>query len=328
MHDMLTWVVDWNTQPDGSGVTYWHGEKFVPTADVDLYAIGARYEMPFTGDVQTFKTPRDGVYRLEVWGAEGGGSNPGKGGYSTTLVHLAEGDSFYVYVGEKPANTTSIAGGWNGGGSMGNNFNNRNGAGAGGGATDFRLYTDANDTNKGNVVIDPAPQAEPWKGLSGDPATDPRILVAGGGGGSGQTGSSVLRIGGAGGGEVGQSSYGGTASFYATGGTQTEGGNSYGGYTIAANGEPGQGSDGTASNGFCRTGGCGGSGWWGGAGGGNSWSGVADSPGGGGGSGYAGPTGQTIAGHDATGIPKISTHKGVDTGHAGHGYARITFLGD
>lgn len=98
----------------------------------------------YTGAVRSYTVPRTGTYTLEAWGAQGGGSTGGKGGYSKGNVSLNAGDILYVYVG-----STGDSGGWNGGG-MGGAYN-------GGGASDIR---------KGGTSI------------------SNRVIVAGGGGGS------------------------------------------------------------------------------------------------------------------------------------------------
>lgn len=96
-----------------------------------------------TGTEQTFKAPVAGIYTLEVWGAQGGGTNGGAGGYSKGDVYLSKDEILYVYVGGQN--------GWNGGGS-GSDLS----GGGGGGGTDIRI---------------------------GGTALSNRVIVAGGGGG-------------------------------------------------------------------------------------------------------------------------------------------------
>lgn len=73
----------------------------------------------------TYIAPGTGTYKLEVWGASGGHaySDTGGaiGGYSIGTVTLNQGDTIYVYVGEKGGyQTTStsvkVTNGYNGGG--------------------------------------------------------------------------------------------------------------------------------------------------------------------------------------------------------------------
>lgn len=82
---------------------------------INVNAEGSVYNFEYTGDYQTFVVPRNGIYKLETWGAQGGdrgNSNGGKGGYATGEVYLKRGDTLYVYVGGN-GKTNS---GWNGGG--------------------------------------------------------------------------------------------------------------------------------------------------------------------------------------------------------------------
>ena len=55
---------------------------------------------------ETFTAPKDGYYKFELWGAQGGsglrdgsGRTGGKGAYTKGIRYLHEGDTFYVYVG-------------------------------------------------------------------------------------------------------------------------------------------------------------------------------------------------------------------------------------
>ncbi len=114
--------------------------------------IGEQIKFDYTGNVQEM-TLKSGIYQLECWGASGGSySTPyfgGKGGYSIGVVTLNRNITLYCNVG---GTTTTVDGGWNGGG-----VGYKNGKG-GGGATDIRL-------DKNSLYS--------------------RIIVAGGGGGAG-----------------------------------------------------------------------------------------------------------------------------------------------
>lgn len=123
----------------------------------------------FTGGVQQFTIPKDGMYQLEVWGAEGGGSESsgninsgtgGKGGYSKGLKQFSKGDVVQVFVGGRGGSSTNglAQGGFNGGGNGYASSDAEPGNG-GGGATDIRL---------------------------GSASLTDRIIVAGGGGGGGE----------------------------------------------------------------------------------------------------------------------------------------------
>ena len=102
----------------------------------------------------TFKIKNDGIYLLEVWGAQGGLSTNkyatnvgGYGGYSNGTIHLSPETILYINVGEQPLEVTSIygsAGGYNGGGSGGDSCNCQEtreyfGGAGGGGATHIAL---------------------------------------------------------------------------------------------------------------------------------------------------------------------------------------------
>ena len=56
-----------------------------------------------------------GTYKLECWGAQGGGTNgtPGKGGYSTGILTLNSPTQLSVYVGGQgtASRTASLYGG-------------------------------------------------------------------------------------------------------------------------------------------------------------------------------------------------------------------------
>lgn len=184
----------------------------------------------FTGSMQTFTVPHTGRYKLELWGAQGGGSYDssypnnalgGLGGYATGEIDLTAGQVLYVYVGGKGGYWTN--GGFNGGGAAGQY------GGSGGGATDVRI---------------------------GGTALNNRKIVAAGGGGA--SGGSHPANGGNGGGLTGghnYSSYSGTAY----GGSQTAGGTVTGGYNGSASGTFGQGA-GSSTYHWAGAGG----GWYGG----------------------------------------------------------------
>lgn len=207
-------------------------------------------EFNYTGRVQTWTVPNTGTYRLEVWGAQGGGSLfGGKGGYSSGTIYLTKGTVIYIYVGEAGGSGGSVnnpyggKGGWNGGGAGGRgasysgNYTDE-GGGGGGGATDIRL----NGTALAN-----------------------RIIVAGGGGG--EAGDGDGNSGGAGGGLNG-----GRSNKGISGGTQS------GGYSL------GQGENAGSGNRNHEGLGGGGGGYYGGY---ASHDGDSNA-GGGGGSGYIG----------------------------------------
>ena len=100
----------------------------------------------YTGKEQVYEILANGVYKLEVWGAQGGGSiknavsNPSSsyGGYSIGYVSLNAGDKLYVNVGGKGTDAIvgqDVAGGYNGGGIGTWDHKDDEAAGGGGGAT-------------------------------------------------------------------------------------------------------------------------------------------------------------------------------------------------
>ena len=161
-----------------------------------------QYTYDYTGDVQVFTVPADGVYTLEAWGASGGdgydnsvdrgntSSVAGNGGYSKGNVSLKEGQKIYVFVGgagKYGAGTNRFggpAGGYNGGGDGGVAD-----SGSGGGMSHIST------TNN--------PATTSWN-------PDGTLLAAGGGGGAdnpgGGRGSDDGR-GGNGGGKNGENAY-------------------------------------------------------------------------------------------------------------------------
>ena len=127
-------------------------------------------------ETQTYVIPKTGNYKIEVWGAQGGGRTSGSqyggyGSYSVGTINLTKNTTLYINVGSKGGDAstpTGGAGGYNGGGTGGNAYQNSlYGGGGGGGASSVALSTgtlyELGQANKQNDVI----------------------IVAGGGGGSG-----------------------------------------------------------------------------------------------------------------------------------------------
>lgn len=168
---------------------------------------GQVIDFNYKGSKDTYVVPSDGVYRLEAFGAGGGGADPGsggKGGYIKGEFTFKKGDVISIYVGQ---------GGRYGQGILSSNMPSFNGGGsghgyggAGGGATDFRK--------------------------NGDTLSS-RILVAGGGGGGSDNIWSVSHGGGLTGATSGQ----------AGGGTQTSGGAGHGNGTSGSLGQGGTAGD-------------------------------------------------------------------------------------
>ena len=271
------------------------------------------FKFGFTGRVQS-ATLEAGEYKLEVWGAEGGKTSTysktsGKGGYSVGTLKLNKRTTLYIYVGESP---TTNKGGWNGGGSGEGPHSILGLPAGGGGSTDISLYGEAG--------------SDKWN--TNDHLYS-RIIVAGAGGGSGHNDSRYLRYyGGYGGGETGQrSGYGQEGN----GGTQNGSITNQQYSTGQGFGVGGTHIDYSASGG--------GSGWYGGAASNND----GCVTGGAGGSGYVYcsstasnyPNGckldssmylsnaSTLPGNSSFPTPNGSS---TETGHSGHGYAKITIL--
>lgn len=163
-------------------------EVLGPPTEIELstgVTQGQTFNFGYTGYAQSVTLPK-GTYKLEVYGAEGGGqrlsgnTNSGKGGnggYSRGTLNLKDTTRLYVYVGGAGGSSTNgIAyGGWNGGGNGYASSDSEPGNG-GGGATDIRLNSSLYS----------------------------RIIVAGGGGGGGEDSYDSY---GHGGGETGTSTY-------------------------------------------------------------------------------------------------------------------------
>lgn len=128
----------------------------------------------------TFTAPRNGKYRLEVWGAQGGKSYTvagGYGGYSTGVVDLKSNEILYVYIGgqgtegSESSSATSRAGGYNGGGNGSRSSGTKYYVAGGGGATDIRYFPNTSNLSADDLL---------WNSEMG---LNSRIIVAGGGGG-------------------------------------------------------------------------------------------------------------------------------------------------
>ena len=94
----------------------------------------------YTGSVQSYTVPTTGIYKLQVWGAQGGTfvAKGGLGGYATCYAQLNAGETIYIYVGGRGGDSYNAAGGnggWNGGGHGGTGVSGYCGSAGGGGAT-------------------------------------------------------------------------------------------------------------------------------------------------------------------------------------------------
>lgn len=135
------------------------------------YNVGQTWNYDYTGVVQSFSTPCNGTYKLEVYGAQGGNARAvgvnvsgGLGGYSTGKITISKSNALYIVVGGKGADSgNSNGGGFNGGGFASDHWSPS--YSAGGGATHIAT------TNRGVLANYNSYRNEV-------------LLVAGGGGGS------------------------------------------------------------------------------------------------------------------------------------------------
>ena len=245
------------------------GNIFTKTSNRYMITSTTVWNYGSTGS-QTFSVPYEGIYKIEGWGAAGGGDGGAigaKGGYSTGETTFVESESISVYIGGVGLNGTNVVGGFNGGGRSGVIGS----SGSGGGATDFR---------EGGIAL------------------SNRVLIAGGGGGAGNAdGSTAL---GHGGGATGIN--GNTSS--TNRGTQSSGGTSGNGngslgvganHTVDGGGGGGGYYGGGAGNGDHSGGG--GSGYIGGVSSGQTIAGNTSMP---------NPAGGTMTGRSGSGYARIT----------------------
>ena len=277
-------------------------------------------DFDYTGTEQVFTAPVSGTYKLETWGAQGGGPSEnegGFGGYSSGTIVLIENDNIYINVGGAGAtsknelNATAI-GGYNGGGSAVNSNENCGSflSGSGGGAT--HIATKSGLLSK----------------LEND--KEQLLIVSGGGGGGNFCNYQNHGIGGSGGGYKGMSATGiGVDAKYngiGTGGNQATGAcdDKKENYCSSF----GQGFD---TNQYVVDGVGGGGGYYGGSGSGLN---------GGGGSGYIGNSLLTNkamycynceeSSEESTKTVSTTCSEEMPTANCakkGNGYARITYIG-
>ena len=105
------------------------------------------FNFSYTGNYQEFKPVCSGDYKVELWGASSGYDSGyytyGSGAYVSGKIQLSEDDTLYAYVGgvgDVSVSSTYVAGGYNGGGASSYHGTHRSSA-SGGGATDIRLVS-------------------------------------------------------------------------------------------------------------------------------------------------------------------------------------------
>lgn len=109
-------------------------------------------EFDYTGSYSKYEIKETGYYKIECFGANGGYAvgngtirgKGGKGGYTSGIIQLNQGETLWVYVGGH--GTDAVAGkdstnGYNGGGLGTEDHYDDDAAGAGGGSTDIRLVS-------------------------------------------------------------------------------------------------------------------------------------------------------------------------------------------
>lgn len=148
------------------------------------------------GGQSEFTVPLDGYYRIDLWGAQGGGSvdtatdkirtNGGKGAYTSGIVKLEAGKKIYVTVGAKGADGKSgsnVVKGNNGGGGASHGNENTTveamyqaAAGAGGNATDIR-YGGTGINNRIMVAAGGGGGVHTTAGIAGGDLWAPESLV-------------------------------------------------------------------------------------------------------------------------------------------------------
>ena len=153
-------------------VSYFNGDAQTPTKNSCLDT-DKEYTFSYTGREEQFLVKTPGIYKLEVWGAQGGITNHwrsltgGYGGYSVGEVSLKKGEILYINVGESGkalyATNQYINGTYNGGGKGHTGTTNR-ATTSGGGATSIAF--------KSGLLLS----------LEND--KDKVLMVAGGGGGT------------------------------------------------------------------------------------------------------------------------------------------------
>ena len=266
------------------------------------------YKFEYSKSETTFIVPEDGLYKLEVWGAQGGVASStgigGYGGYSSGYINLVKDSILYINVGGMGSCSigSTTLGGYNGGGNSKSRSSSYNMC-SGGGATHIAAKSGLLSSLENNRES---------------------ILIVAGGGGGASVFSSTSSPGGSGGGISGvvpKSTC--TNCGTRTAGTQTEGGTGRGG-----NGFFGQGGGSTssASNG-------GGGGYYGGSGDSYEWAAT-------GGSGYIGNSllsDKVMYCYNCSESSEIETKTITTTckeelptkncAKGGSGYVKITYLG-
>lgn len=123
----------------------------------------AAHTFNYTGKEQIFTAPVAGTYKLETWGAQGGGNTKyigGYGGYSTGYIYLSGNQQLYITIGGAGGYCTGSSctsvGGYNGGGNCQAYTDSTSTCGSGGGATHIATISgvlSSLENNKDNILI-------------------------------------------------------------------------------------------------------------------------------------------------------------------------------
>ena len=269
------------------------------TVQVNLDMAGGVVETTYTTPQEyTYTIAYAGAYKIELWGAQGGGTHGGKGAYTAGNTNFDTNEVLKIYVGG--SGNSSGAGGYNGGGNAGALAVKNDG---GGGSTDVRY--DGTTINS-------------------------RIMVAGGGGGANANGSNTKGVGKTGGAAGGLSGYAGTSvvdKMYGSGGTQIKGGAK--GKTTRVPGTDGSfyngGVGGTSRDTPTISGGGGGGGGYYGGGSGEACLGNCGGSGGGGSSYISGHTGCVAITSASSATPKTGCTTGTSDNSCSIHYSGKSF---
>ena len=120
--------------------------------------IAGYFQLICTQKVEKFTTPVAGSYRMECWGAQGGGNDSypgGKGSYTKGTITIEANNAFYIVVGQNGTNEGII---FNNGSKYLSIPPTTTGAWSGGGSTDIRLTIptekwDNFDSRKSRIMV-------------------------------------------------------------------------------------------------------------------------------------------------------------------------------
>ena len=277
----------------------------------------SKNEYSYTGYEEIFTAYKNGTYKLEVWGAQGGDYSTtylgGYGGYSIGQIYLNKGDKLYINIGGSGTKTVSsdsdATGGYNGGG-RGASRSSYVVSTSGGGTTHIAKSSGLLSTLENNK--------------------DSILIVAGGGGGTSYEYGPYSGQGGAGGGYLGNTGTCTNSSYKpGTGGSQSMAGTNGGGNVVNGVNRGDDGAFGQGGNGNYYS--AGGGGFYGG--------GASNQSGGGGGSGYIGNSllnnkimycyNCTESQETATKTVSTTCNEETPTENCakkGNGYAKITYI--